>query len=525
VAFSINTNVASLQSQNYLRTNSDFQGKTINRVTSGLRIIQSGDDAAGLAVANGLRSDQAVLTQGIRNANDGLSTLQTIDGGMGNISQLLDRARTLATQSASDTFTGDRSVLDGEFQNVLTEINRQAQSIGMISGGSFAKSMSVFIGGGRTNTSGSNAIVNGSVTVSLGNSLLDTTSLGLAANGVTGADMSPGASALSTAVAAVSDKTFDFFLPGSTTPVSVDFSTGLAAVKSQSDLVNLLNNAIASAATGSTQLAAANIRASVNSAGLLAFTSAQAFAVQAHTGGGAAQALLGTAAVKDVSASSVAAVAVAAVTGSGTQNVIFNWTNAAGVAQAKTVTLTNGTTGLSQASIVAAINGDGTLQGAGIFAVVKAGAVDFMKADGGAFTISTAYVDFTAGATEVHTGGGVTGAATFVSSKVSLAGSSAVDITNSANATSAVTALSTAVTNLGQIQGTVGRAENQLTYAMNLAQSQLTNEGTAESRIRDADLASEAANLTKAQILMQAGVAALAQANAAPQAVLSLLKG
>jgi flagellin len=96
-----------------------------------------------------------------------------------------------------------------------------------------------------------------------------------------------------------------------------------------------------------------------------------------------------------------------------------------------------------------------------------------------------------------------------------------VDISNSSNATSAVTALSSAVANLGQIQGTVGRAENQLTYAMNLAQSQLTNEGTAESRIRDADLASEAANLTKAQILMQAGVAALAQANAAPQAVLS----
>ena len=68
-----------------------------------------------------------------------------------------------------------------------------------------------------------------------------------------------------------------------------------------------------------------------------------------------------------------------------------------------------------------------------------------------------------------------------------------------------------------------GRA-NQFNYAINLAQSQLTNLATAESRIRDADLASEAANLTKAQILMQAGVAALAQANAAPQAVLSLLK-
>jgi hypothetical protein len=98
VLFSINTNVASLQAQNYLRLNSNFQSKTINEVTSGLRIVNGGDDAAGLAVANGFRSDEAVLTQGIQNANNGLATLQTIDGGMSNISRLLDRAHTLATE-------------------------------------------------------------------------------------------------------------------------------------------------------------------------------------------------------------------------------------------------------------------------------------------------------------------------------------------------------------------------------------------------------------------------------------------
>src|SRR5258708_39823673 len=95
MSFSINTNIASLQAQNYLRVNGEFQAKTINRVTSGLRIIQSGEDAVGLAIANGLRSDQAVLMQGVRNANDGLSKWQIIDGGVNNISQLLDRARTL----------------------------------------------------------------------------------------------------------------------------------------------------------------------------------------------------------------------------------------------------------------------------------------------------------------------------------------------------------------------------------------------------------------------------------------------
>jgi flagellin len=85
-------------------------------------------------------------------------------------------------------------------------------------------------------------------------------------------------------------------------------------------------------------------------------------------------------------------------------------------------------------------------------------------------------------------------------------------------------ALSNAVAALGSAQAVVGKGENDFNYAINLAQSQLTNLAAAESRIRDADLAAEAANLTKAQILMQAGTAALAQANSAPQAVLALLK-
>src|SRR3984957_2261487 len=137
MSFSINTNISSLQAQNYLQQTSNFQAQTINEVTSGLRIVSSGNDAAGLAVANADRSNEAVLTQGIQNANNGLATLQTIDGGINNISTLLDRASTLAAQSASGTFAGDRNVLNSEFQSVVKEINRQAQSIGLDTGGAF----------------------------------------------------------------------------------------------------------------------------------------------------------------------------------------------------------------------------------------------------------------------------------------------------------------------------------------------------------------------------------------------------
>ncbi len=102
---------------------------------------------------------------------------------------------------------------------------------------------------------------------------------------------------------------------------------------------------------------------------------------------------------------------------------------------------------------------------------------------------------------------------------------STVSIANLASATNAVNALGNSVTLLGRAQAAVGQGQNELNYASNLAQSQLTNFASAEARIRDADLATASANLTKEQIQLQAGVAALAQANSAPQAVLALLSG
>jgi flagellin len=99
-----------------------------------------------------------------------------------------------------------------------------------------------------------------------------------------------------------------------------------------------------------------------------------------------------------------------------------------------------------------------------------------------------------------------------------------VDISSAGNAENAVTAISNAVTSLGRAQAAVGKGENLFNYAIQLAQSQVTNEAAAESGIRDANMAAEASNLSKAQILVQAGTAALAQANSAPQAILTLLR-
>src|SRR4029077_11367413 len=179
MSFSIQTNVNALTAQENLRVNSQFQARTIQRLTSGYRINSSSDDAAGLAVANQFHSATMELTQGVRNANDGISQLQIMDGGVNNISQILGRLKTLGTQSASSTFTGDRSTLQTEYSGLLTEINRQADNVGLgATNAANAKSIGVYIGGGQ------NASTNASVNVDLTGSTVDATSLGLAQTSV-----------------------------------------------------------------------------------------------------------------------------------------------------------------------------------------------------------------------------------------------------------------------------------------------------------------------------------------------------
>jgi flagellin len=315
VAFTINTNIASLQAQNYLRVTQDFQSKTINRVTSGLRIVTSGDDAAGLAIANSYRSDEAGLTQGIRNANDGLSQLQTADGGINNISNLLDRARTLATQSASNAFIGDRSVLNSEFQSVLQEIDRQAQAIGLNQGGTFAKSLSVYIGGGQA-SNGVSATVNGSVSLDLSQSTVDAKSLGLKgvqAAGAAGSDIGTGSStsvqnilANATNQASISDNTTTFYFTGpgfsdtyGSNVVGVDVN--LTGVTDATTLAAAVNQSIENAGNGASQQATAfnnaNITAAIstdaNGKQQLTFNSAST-AFQIQGGDRVATALLGS---------------------------------------------------------------------------------------------------------------------------------------------------------------------------------------------------------------------------------------
>jgi flagellin len=179
-------------------------------------------------------------------------------------------------------------------------------------------------------------------------------------------------------------------------------------------------------------------------------------------------------------------------------------------AGAATVTLDSSIT--TAAAAAAAINAKTAKLG--VYAVVNA------AGDGLSFQSANS---FSLADTPTNAGEGIFGAGS-TAATINFT-STAPTTGNSSNAQSAISAINSAIQALGLVQGSVGAGENKLQYAISLAQSQISNFSAAESQIRDANIAADAANLTKSQVLVQTSIAAMAQANAEPQSVLKLLQG
>jgi flagellin len=492
MGLSIQTNVTSLIAQENLRTNTAFQSNTIQQLTSGYRINSSGDDAAGLAVANKYRSDTAELRQGVLNANNGVSAFQTIDGGLSNISQIVDRLRTLATESASGTFTGDRSTINNEYQSLVKEIDRQATNVGLNTGGTYNTNINIYIGGGSNQT---NSQV--SVDLSGANNAADTASLGLAGTSVAGGGVSLTGNSVNLNNSAVTfaaggAQTFTFNIAGATgasTTVAATVSGGTAGL-SGSQVISSLNQ----------QLQASGITASIGANNQLQFSGSVAFtlgAVGAVTAGNA-----------------IATTNSTINTNAGFYNIDSAFATSSGLNE--TLTFQNG--GSSYNVSLVAGNAASTIQqlntqlaGSGITAVLGSNGTDINIQSQNQFSVNE---------TALAGGGGL-----FTAVGAQAVTAPSANAVSTGNAEAALVSLGTAITRLGLVQGKVGAGENLLTDAVNLAQSQITNFSAAQSRIRDADIATEAANLTKSQVLDQSSIAALAQANSAPQQLLTLLKG
>jgi flagellin len=411
--------------------------------------------------------------------------------------------KTLATQSASTTFTGDRTTLNNEFQSLVGEIDQQASNIGLVSGGSFNTAIQVYIGGGGA------VQANSIVTVDLSGTAnrADSTALGvsgsslLAAGSAFGTVNLNGLAAVLAAGANGSTQTFTFNTAGGgqfTAQIASTSSAGITVAQA----VTQLNNTIS----------AHGITASVDAAtGHLLLSSSQAFTASAAAAtGGTGLAVNTDVAVNGAlyrvdqgQATNKPVLTFAGVAATKTENLTFtSGGNSIAIALtpanagSATTALQTLNTQLSALGISAVLGtgGDIEFQSATSFTITKA------ASDAGVFALAAAPWTDTA---EVPT---ATGSAT-------------------GNSLSALTAITSAVANLGLVQGRVGAGQNMLQYAINLAKSQISNFSSAESSIRDADVAAEAANLTKAAVLQQASMAAMAQANSAPQAVLALLRG
>jgi flagellin len=213
--------------------------------------------------------------------------------------------------------------------------------------------------------------------------------------------------------------------------------------------------------------------------------------------------------------------------GNDDQAITISANDSNGVLQTKTVTLQNDGTARNGRSLDETISYLNTqLQQTNNATLQKIVAVKENDGSGGEkinFLSSLASFSVSMGSSP-NADGLNAGAASTASS--SLLGSGAnISVQSKDSALQAVSAVASAISLLGTAQAAVGKGQNQLNYAIGLAQSQISNFSAAESRIRDADVAAEAANLTKAQVLQQASMAAMAQANSAPQAVLALLRG
>ena len=129
MALTVRTNVSAMRSSGVLTQTTKSLSKSLLRISSGLRINSASDDAAGLSVATSLQTDAISLRQAMRNANDGISVVQTAETAADEITDILQRLRELAVQSASETLSdNERSYIDDEYQELVSEIDRIASA-------------------------------------------------------------------------------------------------------------------------------------------------------------------------------------------------------------------------------------------------------------------------------------------------------------------------------------------------------------------------------------------------------------
>ncbi len=493
----INTNIASLSAQNALNKSQNSLQTSLERLSSGLRINSAKDDAAGLAIVDRMTSQIRGLNQAVRNANDGLSVAQVAEGALQESSNIMQRMRELSIQSANDSNSStDRANIQKEVSQLQSELNRIGDTTtfngkNLLDGSFTAQSFQVGANAGET------------ITVSIASSRATTLGADQSASIANVGDVPPVVAA--TAAAAI--------IAGNGVAAGLTTISGPEGVNAFTPTVNdsafdiaASVNLLTSADTNPTGVSA-TARTTVTLDNFQQ-TGAVSFTLQANNAAG----IVGTAQT----------ITTTLTTTSDLTDLAADINdNAASTGVSAVLSADLSSIELVQESGYDVVVGD--VLGAASSAVFDANSLTL----GAATTTDSAIVG---GQVSLSSSGGFTVAAADATIFAGGAASSTlnsvadINVSTKSGANDALLVLDTALASVTGDRANLGAIQNRLESTISNLSSISENVSAARSRVQDADFAAETAELTRSQILQQAGISVLSQANSLPQQVLSLLQ-
>ncbi len=496
MALTINTNVASLNAQRNLSKTQLDLSRSMERLSSGLRINSAKDDAAGLAISDRMTSQIRGLNQAARNANDGISLAQTAEGAMQESTNILQRMRELAVQAANATNSAaDRAALQAEVNQLKAEMNRIANSttfngLNILDGTFVSQQFQV----------GPNA--NETIGVSIQSMAAD--DLGRYAFEASNTTANQGTGTPSTAAtAAPANNTIaaqTLTINGSKGEGTISISTGDTAY----EIANKITDAAAETGVTATARTEATL-SGLSDDGQVSLT--------IGSGGNTATV---NASVTSGDLSELATVINAQSGTTGVTATVSGDTITLVQADGKDIVLEDFTHTTSGATITVtgASTNTTTLTTGGDDSTRISGTIEFSSPD--SYTVSSSIAD---------TAGSILDQPADTTEIPPMEEVTEVDISTVTGANDAIKIIDAALDKIDAQRGDLGAIQNRFESTIANLQNVAENLTAARSRIRDADIAQETSEMTKANILQQAGVSILTQANQTPQLALQLLQG
>ena len=528
----INTNIQSLNAQRNLSKSQSQLATSMQRLSSGMRINSAKDDAAGLAISERMSTQVRGLTVAMRNANDGISLAQTAEGALSSVGNNLQRIRELAVQSRNATNSAeDRAALDAEVQQLKAEVTRIAEQTSFngtkLLDGSFTN-MAFQVGANQGETISISGIADANID-KLGNWTSASTNAA-----VTGSIPDGGYKP-----AVATDSVLGAFTAPTSNAANQDFKLVVGGVT----IIDVTK------ANSGDSVTATEIDGGLNTAAVKDALAAAGITVTGSAGGTGAGAL----AFHKADGSALTVSQTGSMTGgfaaltAAAAPVTFNGTPAvapsfpaigAGEFTLKGVRADGSTGAVVDIEVPAtATAGDRTMalmnavnaktQETGVTASVVGGKLS-LTSKFGDFTVGTSLTPAAKLGEQTGIAAGVSGAAaggTAYAAGVAKTGFADLSVGDPTKADNAILAMDAALTAVNGARATLGAVQSRFESTIENLSVGTENLSASRSRIMDADFAAETANLSRTQILQQAGTAMVAQANQLPQQVLKLLQG